>query len=459
MSNETRMKRRDFLKALAGSTLALNFPGWTAPAVATLNSENSPLLLCFNARGGWDPTIHCDPHAHPLYTYFSASSIAETSTGIAYAPQRHSSWPGDESQEVDEHYMVSTSGAPVRFFEKYAHDLLVINGIDAQTVSHDVGSRNTWSGSTREGHPAIGALIASIYGPTQPLSFLTTGGFDATAGLLTATRSGNIDALLPLIHPYTHRAELDNLVPLPTQALIAQAQAARIQRQLAGTGLPRRREIMNKLDFLRSQETGMEPLLAKLNEIQALTIPEPVGNSLNEHIQLTVAGMMAGLTTSGQFMISGFDTHQDHFDMEDGQRSRLRALFEAQDYAAELLKAVGLYQRATFMMGSDFGRTRINNDDELGKDHWSVTSMMLMGAGITGGRTVGRTIILDDEEKGVAASLLDPETLLPSDNVDTGIYLSPAHIHKALREALGTTADPTAQEFAFSDVQLLPLLG
>ena len=33
------------------------------------------------------------------------------------------------------------------------------------------------------------------------------------------------------------------------------------------------------------------------------------------------------------------------------------------------------------MMGSDFGRTRINSPEEMGKDHWSVTSMMLMGQG------------------------------------------------------------------------------
>ena len=45
------------------------------------------------------------------------------------------------------------------------------------------------------------------------------------------------------------------------------------------------------------------------------------------------------------------------------------------------------------MMGSDFGRTIRNNDEEMGKDHWQVSSMMLMGHGVSGGRTVGQTFV------------------------------------------------------------------
>ena len=63
----------------------------------------------------------------------------------------------------------------------------------------------------------------------------------------------------------------------------------------------------------------------------------------------------------------------------------------------------------------------------MGKDHWQVASMMLMGYGVTGGRTVGQ-IFVDDGLKGV--SYLLNQTLALDDN---GIY-SPAHIHLAIRE-------------------------
>ena len=46
------------------------------------------------------------------------------------------------------------------------------------------------------------------------------------------------------------------------------------------------------------------------------------------------------------------------------------------------------------VVASDFGRTRYNGDG--GKDHWPITSMMMMGAGISGGRVIGQTDRGDD---------------------------------------------------------------
>ena len=127
-----------------------------------------------------------------------------------------------------------------------------------------------------------------------------------------------------------------------------------------------------------------------LEEISALSIHRPADNGLVEGIDWLLRGCCRALPPAHSFVVTGFDTHQDHFDYDDGQRSRLKTLFEAQDYTVELLKAVGLYERAVFMMGSDFGRTRINSPEEMGKDHWSVTSMMLMGQGIRGGRHLAK---------------------------------------------------------------------
>ena len=120
-----------------------------------------------------------------------------------------------------------------------------------------------------------------------------------------------------------------------------------------------------------------------------------------------------------------------------------------------ILKELNLYERTLFMMGSDFGRTIRNNDEEMGKDHWQVASMMLMGYGVTGGRTVGQTFV-EDGLKGVSASKLNPQTLALDDN---GIYLSPAHIHLAIREKLGILGSNNSQKFSFGDdIELLERL-
>ena len=47
------------------------------------------------------------------------------------------------------------------FFEKYASQLLCVNGIDMATNNHDGGTRHIWSGKLEEGHPSFGALVGT----------------------------------------------------------------------------------------------------------------------------------------------------------------------------------------------------------------------------------------------------------------------------------------------------------
>ena len=69
------------------------------------------------------------------YAYFGDADIRETSTGIKYAPMRHGNWNADENtDDLEDDYNVGPLDARQSYFEKYKNDLLVINGIDAQTV-------------------------------------------------------------------------------------------------------------------------------------------------------------------------------------------------------------------------------------------------------------------------------------------------------------------------------------
>ena len=458
------MDRRQFLEmmglSLAGAALPGTAPFTWASDHGSPGNSTTPLMLCFEASGGWDPTLHCDPHAHPNYAYYGESNIRQTASGLLYAPQRQPTWPDDQNaSDIEDDYNVGGTGNRESFFEKYENDLLVINGIDNQTVSHDVGRRNAWSGTTREGHPCLAALHASVDGIGQAMSFLTSGGSDATAGLLVATRAGDPSVLLSLVEPY--KASIgpsagSMLLPDSIQELIQETQDARHVRMASQSSLPRRAEVMTRFNNFRAAESSsMAGLTSALDEIGALAVPRPADNPLIENVELAVAGMKAGITTTANVFLGGFDTHQDHWDYEDGQRILLKNYFEAVDYAAVILKELNLYERTLFMMGSDFGRTIRNNDEEMGKDHWQVASMMLMGYGVTGGRTVGQTFV-EDGLKGVSASKLNPQTLALDDN---GIYLSPAHIHLAIREKLGILGSTNSQKFSFGDdIELLERL-
>ena len=97
----------------------------------------------------------------------------------------------------------------------------------------------------------------------------------------------------------------------------------------------------------------------------------------------------------------------------------------------------------TVVIGSDFGRTPFYNDNN-GKDHWNVTSIMAMGAGVRGNRIIGAT---DDH---VEALKISPQTLQLDPN---GITLTPEHIHLALRRMAGVSAELSSQ-FAISGNEL-----
>src|SRR4051812_14358787 len=117
------MDRRKFLgvASFAGLSVA-TLPGLARAGVrrglSISESYRCPLFLTINARGGWDPSMLCDPKGARSDTdtdavnfSYRARDIGRTASGIRYAP---------------------LAGFH-RFFEKYGERLLVINGIDVGT--------------------------------------------------------------------------------------------------------------------------------------------------------------------------------------------------------------------------------------------------------------------------------------------------------------------------------------
>jgi hypothetical protein len=110
----------------------------------------------------------------------------------------------------------------------------------------------------------------------------------------------------------------------------------------------------------------------------------------------------------------------------------------------------GVADNLIVVVGSDFGRTPGYNPGN-GKDHWSITSMLLMGKGIPGNKVIGRT---DERHSPI---LLDPGTLQPAGS--GGLRLEPKHVHFHLRQLAGLTGDPVAdREFPLLGTENLPLL-
>ncbi|TPV93807.1 MAG: DUF1501 domain-containing protein [Myxococcales bacterium FL481] len=420
------MERRDFLKlaGLAGFSV-VPFASADDDRRQPSRSYAGPFFVMVNAAGGWDPTLLCDPKGRltetdpdPINEYFVDEIL--TAGNIRYAPV----------------------GGNQAFFDKHFQRLLVLNGVDMQTNGHDSGARNCWSGSLNEGFPSFGAFVAAHHGPTLPMSYLSFGGYDETAGIVARTRSGNVNALQRLAYPErinTNDEESTFHSPRALQ-LIEQTRRSREQAQLAGQRLPRLQGAMN---LLFAGRTGA-------NELKLLQeyLPDQLSNvNLERQAQLAVAAYRAGISVSANISMGGFDTHGNH----DAQHiPRLQTLLEGVDFLWEEAGRQGVADRLVIAVGSDFGRTPGYNDGQ-GKDHWSIGSYMLMGSGVVGNRVIGAT----DDRQGLRT--IDPGSLAV---VDGGARIMPEHVHAALRQLAAIDQTELAAAWPVAPETPLPgLLG
>lgn len=393
------MHRRAFLQsaALASASVLL-----TRRARADI--PNSPLFISIEANNAWDTTTSIDPHGHPAFSLYAEGDI-RTVGGLRVAPF---DVDGQRAFRVRKIAADGTS-TNVDFFARYGEYIRVINGVDHRTVSHDIGPRNAFSGSLREGFPTLAAMVAAVQGPQRPLAFLSTGGYDDTQGIVTLTRTGKQSVLRELARPNSTAGLASNPTFLPSsvEALVQAEQQARDARR--STALSARRALTKAvrnheaLRVARGAEQGFVDLATVLDASPAANDD----NALVSAAGVVLAAMRTtpAACTSAHLAFGNFDTHFDHDDLATGHRERMRTLLEGVGHlieeiennpANEALKARGVL----LYVSSDFGRTAYNGgeDDDTGrgKDHWPVTSAMVIGLGtmlaqVGGGTVVGRT--------------------------------------------------------------------
>lgn len=425
------MKRRDFMSLLAMTGLTA-VSGWPRPALAATPDR---FWVMVNASGGWDPTSLIDPKGDlvvgdngPVNKYLT-SKIRQAGN-IRYAPYPEG---------------LTDPGTYERFFTRFAPQLLVINGIDTETNSHDAGSRFIWSGGNGLSQPALAALVAATYAPERPMSFISNGGYDQTAGFIGATRVSGASTFAELAFPNrptpsnlekTYFAKNDTL-SIDIAARIEQAKRMRLQRQISQESLPARKALMSQLFTVSQSSNNLDMLVTKL--------PEKVASGIQGQAEVAAAAFASGLAVCANLNVGGFDTHGNH---DNSHYPPMVTLLEGIERLWDEVLRHGLQDKVTVVVGSDFGRTPYYNSGN-GKDHWNITSMMFLGAGIKGNRVIGAT---DDK---VNAKKLDPQTLAPS---ESGLILNPTHIHMALRKLAGIEQGAPAQAYPIQ-VPLLNLFG
>jgi uncharacterized protein (DUF1501 family) len=423
------MNRRDFLKLTSAAGLciggsALLGRAWAddeADPTGSVGAYGGPLLVMMQAVGGWDPTLLCDPKPTTNNSY-SAPLMAGS---IPYAPI---------GVEAD------------TFFGNHHDKMTVINGVDTATNNHDSGRRNMASGRLGSGYPNLAALVAGVKSPESPMAFLTFGGYERTQGVVAPVRDGNVNRLAELAFP--ERIDASN-VDSPTyhsaatQEILAAAREERANSLFAEQELPR---YQRSLDTLMTARVGASDL--KL--LQAV-LPVPDGNANFRKCQLIIAAYKAGIAVSANLSMGGFDTHSNH---DNDQKAALNDMLRVVNFLWDEAVRQGVQDKLVVLLSSDFGRSPGYNGN-AGKDHWSVSSMIALGAGIPGERVVGRT---DD---GHSLIPLDRTTLTgPAAVAEEGVRIEPMHVHRAMRRILDIEGSDLDKAFPLGTAEDdLPIFG
>jgi uncharacterized protein (DUF1501 family) len=410
------MKRRAFLRniTLLGAGHAL--PMTLAPAAYGATPER--FLVSVNADGGWDPTTLIDPKGNaarvdgrgPINHY--AASAIKTAGNLSYASYPDGITPPDPAN----------AGHLDTFFQKYYRRLLVINGIDTQTNGHDSGRRYVWSGRLEEGFPTIAALAAAPYNE-NPMAFISNGGYDYTAELVPAVRTSSAGSFTALAYPNSQYAEdparrNQGYLNASAYDMVQAARARRLDRLQQSETLPRRVEQLAQLEAVRGGDLSIASVLSKL--------PANLSTGIKGQAEVAAAAFASGVAASANLNLGGFDTHGNH---DQAQTDALTRLLDGVDHLCNEIVRHGLENKVTILIGSDFGRTPFYNG--AGKDHWNITSIMALGAGITGNRVIGET------DANFEARKLNASTLRPDSN---GLIVTPKHVNRALRDFLAVPA-------------------
>jgi uncharacterized protein (DUF1501 family) len=377
------INRRDFLAGGAALTAGLlGLPRLGRAATATRN------LIIVWAGGGWDTCYALDPKP-----------------GLATVDV-----PAGGVQSFGNLDIFTDASRPnvTTFFQAYAPISAVIRGVNVRSIAHPSCSKRILTGSLSDGAPDLGAMAAFELGKDLPVPYLVLGDTAFTGPLASISgRVGNTNQVKALLSPVdAYSAPLGAGYSQPTfspdtgdETAIRAYVEARAQREYAVRGS----KGYNKAridDFLSSLGRGdqLKPYDANLGAR---------GNTLQLLQQLGLAATVIQNGVSFAVMVDArlsLDTHTNNAaqgTLQDSLYLSLKSL--ADDLASRPGKNAGstMLDETAVVVMSEMSRTPKLNANQ-GKDHWPVTSALVFGAGVNGGRAYGGT---DDDVQGLAVNM------------------------------------------------------
>lgn len=335
-------------------------------------------------------------------------------------------WAEAEAAEVGGIPFVDSESRPhVRsFLETWASSTLFVNGIQVPSVSHDVCRRIVMTGSQLVGEDDWCSLIGSRAqnGPPMPAIHIEGPIYPVTT-VSSVVRVGSAGQLPALLDGTALSAWSTNPYDLPGKTIEDLEDAFLAERlDVVAGGAPRGR--------LRRYLEAEQAALERITRVEGMADQLQVGeaSTLADTAAIVADCLEQGISRSGMVamegVVAGWDTHGSNMFQDESFNTLFKNLdLILTDLASRPGESGGtLLDETTVVVLSEMGRVpRLNTAG--GKDHWTWTSAMLLGSGVSGGRTVGEW---NDTIEG------KPVDLSTGEASDSGVTLTGAHLGATL---------------------------
>ncbi|MEE9386142.1 MAG: DUF1501 domain-containing protein [Nannocystaceae bacterium] len=384
-----KLSRRNLI--LGGSALLGTALADARPTRAASGAPPRKLILMV-ASGGWDPTYVLDPKP-------GLSTI---------------DGPSGEIRRFDDIPVFTDASrpAPTAFFEAHASRCQVINGVQTQSIVHADCLKRVLTGTPSDASPDIGAITAFTHARELAAPYLVLGQTSYTGPLASiAARAGTANQIGGLLNPYAglpagsfEQPTYPFMPDVTEESLIREYVTARTARETAIRGQlgHNKRRLEDFSDSLwRGDALKNVGTLGELDFTRDLMV----------QARLALEGLETGLCYAVQIELGGWDTHANNA----AQTNLNERLYAGLKYLVDELAArpgenagSKMIDETVVVVLSEMGRTPKLNA-AAGKDHWPVTSAIVLGSGVAGGRVVGAS----SDELGAVGVDLETGSSLP----------------------------------------------
>ena len=341
--------RRHFLQ-LSAAGLLLPGPLWAE------SSPSGRRFIFVYCRGGWDTTYVFAPMGDNSEIDTEPDGRELESGGILHVD--HFERP-----------------AVARFFSEYGANTCVINGFEVRSIAHDKAQRLLFTGSPSTGNDDWGSILASQQLSAMSMPYIHVSGPSYAANTQEAVaRLGSNGQLNDLLQ-FSSEAQPSALVEGLEDAWV-------LERTRKG-----QRPFDVRMGRVLESLGGVEELVGAVDFKGGVDLSTRLDTIL-DCFELDVS--RCGIVQYDGVADLGWDTHGGNAI----QSSHYEELFGVLCDLMEELKrrpspnGGALSDEVCVVVCSEMGRHPKLNEHQ-GKHHWTYTSAMLMGAGVSGGQVIG----------------------------------------------------------------------